>query len=128
MGLLKRLEPESKSRKSPDENLIFLGYGANDLAIIDKEQVVRPEIFRENLQLAVTKAKETTDHIFLISILPVSSRIDGITVSSGKMRTNENIVVYNELINEIALRNNTLYIDLLNFTSNKSLSYGLEKI
>jgi len=111
-GLLKRFDVESNARKSPIENLIFISYGANDLAMRENRQAVSPKKFKENLQTAISKAKETTDNVFLISILPISKQIDGITVSSGKLRTNENVIVYNELIAEIASKTKTEYIDL----------------
>ena len=111
-GLLNRIDVESTSRKSPEENVIFLSYGANDLAIKENEQVVPPEKFTANLQTAVSKAKKTTSHIFLVSIIPISKRIDGIIVASGKLRTNENVTTYNAIIAEIASKNNIEYIDL----------------
>ncbi|NEU08485.1 SGNH/GDSL hydrolase family protein [Flavihumibacter sp. R14] len=111
-GLLKRLDVESNVRKSPDENLIFISYGANDLAILNGEQLVVPEKFRENLITAVSKAKALTEHIFLISALPVSERIDGITVASGKLRTNETVIAYNQIIAEVASVSRVEYIDV----------------
>jgi lysophospholipase L1-like esterase len=111
-GLLNRLDVEAKARKSPLENVIFISYGANDLAIIDKKQLVHPEKFKENLKTAVSKAKEITEKVFLISVLPVSKRIDGVTVASGKLRTNETVMAYNHIISEIASISNTEYIDL----------------
>ena len=111
-GLLKRITAEANSRKSPVKNLLFISYGANDLAILEGKQVVPAFQFKENLEKAILQARDITDHLFLISILPVSGKIDGITVASGKLRTNENVMAYNELISAIASNNKMEYIDL----------------
>ena len=111
-GLLKRVVAEANSRKSPLKNLLFISYGANDLAIIEGRQVVPAIQFKENLEKAIVQAKDITGHLFLVSILPVSEKIDGITVASGKLRTNENVNAYNAIISEVASETNAEYIDL----------------
>ncbi len=116
-GLLKRIDIECKARQSPIENLIFISYGANDLAIRNGQQVVPPKNFIVNLQSAISKALEFTDNIFLVTILPVSKRIEGIITSSGTLRTSENVIAYNKLIFEIASKNNIGYIDLYSIFS-----------
>ena len=77
-GLLKRLDIELEARKSPIKNLVFISYGANDLAFKNGEQIVTPLKFKENLQNAISKSKEVTENIYLLSILPISNTINGI--------------------------------------------------
>jgi lysophospholipase L1-like esterase len=111
-GLLKRLKTETGARISPDENLIFFFYGANDLAIKENKEVVSLERFEENMLEAIEYAKRITAKVFLISILPVSQAVDGITVSSGKLRSTQRIALYNEKLRNIAAENGITFIDI----------------
>lgn len=111
-GLLKRLEIEIQARKSPDENLIFFLYGANDLAIIEGREILTLDKFEANIHKAIDLAKKHTEHVFVISILPISKNIDGITVSSGKLRTNERIILFNQKLEEISSQKSIKYISV----------------
>lgn len=110
-GLLKRMPVELSARNSADGNLVFISYGANDLAIKEGEYAVAPEQFKRNIETAVQQAKQFSDDIYLVSILPVSQKIDGVVVSSGKLRTNETVVVYNRILQDIAAEKSLTYID-----------------
>lgn len=110
-GLIKRFDVEFSARKSPFDNLIFLSYGVNDLAINDNVQIVSKEQYKKNLQNVIRKAKEATEKIFLISILPISSKIDGVISSTGKFRTIKAIQEYNEVLKNLAKENGLEFID-----------------
>ena len=110
-GLLERMPHEMKARNSADGNFIFISYGANDLAIKNGNQMVNPAQFKINIENAVMMAKEYTDDIYLSSILPISSRIDGIQVASGKIRKNEDVMLYNNILKEIASKKSLVYVD-----------------
>ncbi len=101
-GLLKRMPVELEARNSADGNLIFISYGANDLAKKDGVQVVEAEKFKNNIITAVHHAQRFSKDIYLVSILPVSKNIDGVVVGSGKLRTNEEVIVYNDILKSIA--------------------------
>ncbi|QBJ85907.1 SGNH/GDSL hydrolase family protein [Chryseobacterium gleum] len=110
-GLLKRVPHELEARNSADGNIIFLSYGANDLAIIDGKQVVEPEKFKNNITTAVNHVRKFSNEIYLVSILPFSERVDGVVVSSGKLRTNEEVIVYNQILKDLAVEHSLGYID-----------------
>lgn len=110
-GLLKRVPHELEARNSADGNIIFLSYGANDLAIKDGKQVVEPEKFKNNVTTAVNHARKFSNEIYLVSILPFSERVDGVVVSSGKLRTNEEVIVYNQILKDFAAEHSLEYID-----------------
>jgi len=119
-GLLKRLIVEVEARKSPNGNLIFISYGANDLAYIGGVQKVVPNQFKNNLRKAISIAQKFTDKIYLLSILPISDSINGIETSTGKIRSNENIIKFNKIIKEVSSNNSIIYIDLYSaFLDNK---------
>ncbi|UKB82220.1 GDSL-type esterase/lipase family protein [Chryseobacterium sp. MEBOG06] len=110
-GLLKRMPHELSARNSPDGNLVFISYGANDLAIKEGVQIVNPEQFRNNIKTAVQFAKQFSNDIYLVSILPFARKVDGVVVSSGKLRTNEDVILYNQILKDIAAGESLTYID-----------------
>ncbi|WP_426479047.1 SGNH/GDSL hydrolase family protein [Chryseobacterium sp. CBSDS_008] len=110
-GLLKRIPHELNARNSADGNIVFLSYGANDLAVKDGVHIVNPEKFKSNIIEAVEHARQFSNEIYLVSILPLSQKIDGVVVSSGKLRTNEEVIVYNQILKELAAENSLKYID-----------------
>lgn len=119
-GLLKRFDIEVQARLSPDENLIFFFYGANDLAVKDDKEIVPLTDFERNLELAIQKAKAYTDKVYLINIIPITQEIDGVIVSSGKLRTTERIELFNQSIEKIAQKEEINFLDVYNvFKKNK---------
>ncbi|AZB10917.1 SGNH/GDSL hydrolase family protein [Chryseobacterium sp. G0162] len=110
-GLLKRMPTELRARNAADGNLVFISYGANDLAIKEKVQIVNPEQFRNNIITAVQNAQQFSKDIYLVSILPISKNIDGIVVGSGKLRSNEEVIAYNDILKSIAGDYSLGYID-----------------
>ncbi|MBT2622376.1 GDSL-type esterase/lipase family protein [Chryseobacterium sp. ISL-6] len=110
-GLIKRIPHELKARNSSEGNIVFLAYGANDLAIKEGKQMVRPEQFKVNIEKAIQHAKQFTNDIYLVSILPFSKNVDGVVVASGKLRTNAEVLIYNTILQDIAIENTFIYID-----------------
>ena len=110
-GLLKRLPHELAARNSADGNIIFLSYGANDLAAKDGIQIVDPQKFKNNMSTAIAHAKEFSNEIYLVSILPFSQKVDGVVVSSGKKRINGDVIVYNQILKDLAAEHSLGYID-----------------
>lgn len=121
-GLVKRISHEMEARNSAEGNIVFIGYGANDMAVKNGTQTVEPERFKANIITAVQKAKSYAEAIYLISILPVSANIDGITVASGKRRSTAQILRYNRILQEIAGEYNLNYLDFYSgFVADKEL-------
>ena len=110
-GLVKRIPHEIKARNSADGNIVFIGYGANDLAVKDGSQMVNQSQFKANIETAIQDAKLYSYDIYLVSILPISEKIDSKISSTGKIRTNEDVLVYNQIIKDIASENALNYID-----------------
>ena len=109
--LLKRMEVEFAARLSPDENVVFLAYGANDIVFVNGLQNVNAWAFKKNLQEAISIAKEYTDTIHVLSILPIADAYDGIETPTKKTRNSDDILKYNLLINELVTENNITHID-----------------
>jgi lysophospholipase L1-like esterase len=110
-GLIKRIPNELSARNSAEGNFIFIAYGANDLAIKDGNQMVTPEQFKTNIQIAIQQAKQFSSEVYLVSILPFSKNVDGVQVTSGKLRTNDEVLIYNKILQDIAQENSFVYID-----------------
>ncbi|MDM1378777.1 SGNH/GDSL hydrolase family protein [Myroides marinus] len=111
-GLLRRVEVEIAARTSVEENLVFFFYGANDLAIKNGGEVVSIDQFNLNLEKAINIAKKITDKVYLISILPISSKVEGVLSPAGKVRTSERVLMYNEVVRAVASRCKVELIDL----------------
>ncbi len=121
-GLVKRISHEMEARNSAEGNIVFIGYGANDLAMKNGIQMVEPELFKANIITAVQKAKSYAEAIYLISILPISANIDGITVASGKRRSTTEILQYNQILQEVANEYHLNYLDFYSgFVQDKEL-------
>ncbi|MCA6068074.1 SGNH/GDSL hydrolase family protein [Chryseobacterium sp. RG1] len=110
-GLVKRISNEMEARNAVEGNVVFISYGANDLAIKEGVQMVNPKNFKTNVLKAVEEAKKYSENIYLVSILPFSKNVDGVVVASGKLRTNDEVLIYNEVIKNIAAENSLHYID-----------------
>ncbi|MGV0828454.1 SGNH/GDSL hydrolase family protein [Empedobacter brevis] len=121
-GLIKRFEIEVQARHSPDENLIFFLYGANDLTEKNNVELVSLSDFEANLSQMISHAKEFTKHVYLISILPISKTVDGINVPERKFRTTQKIELYNQKLKELAAENDVEFIDIFSsFDANKEV-------
>lgn len=121
-GCLKRMNHEMNARNSPEKNVIFLAYGANDLAIKDGKYMVSAEDFKKNMSEAVERAQLFSSDIYLINILPFSQYIDGVESPNGKLRTNENVLIYNQILEDIATEYSLGFIDFHSaFYENKEL-------
>lgn len=77
----------------------------------DGNQLVNPEQFKTNIETAVQNAKQYSKDIFLVSILPLSENIDSKVSPTGKLRTNDNVLIYNQILKTIATENSLNYID-----------------
>lgn len=110
-GLLKRMPHELAARNSAEGNIVFIGYGANDLAIKDGSQLVRPDQFRDNIKTAVQHAKQYSRDIYLVSILPFSEKVDGVESATGKLRINGDVLIYNQILKDTAAESALNYID-----------------
>lgn len=110
-GLVRRIQNEMTARNSEDGNIIFIGYGANDLAVKDQKQIVNSEQFKANIEKAIQEAKVFSKEIYLVSILPISDKINGEISVTGKIRTNEDVLVYNQILKDIVAENSLSYID-----------------
>lgn len=121
-GLVKRIPHEMKARNSADGNIVFIGYGANDLAVKDGNQMVNQSQFKTNIETAIQAAKLYSDDIYLVSILPISEKIDSKISATGKIRTNEDVLVYNQILKDFATENALTYIDFHSaFLENKEI-------
>ncbi|MCT2562172.1 SGNH/GDSL hydrolase family protein [Chryseobacterium herbae] len=110
-GLLKRMPHELAARNSAEGNIIFIGYGANDLAVKEGNQLVSPDQFRDNIKTAVQHAKQYSGDIYLVSILPFSEKVDGVESATGKLRINGDVLIYNQILKNIATESALHYID-----------------
>ncbi|UOU97123.1 GDSL-type esterase/lipase family protein [Chryseobacterium daecheongense] len=110
-GLIKRIPHELSARNATDGNIVFIAYGANDLAAKEGEKLVKPEQFKSNILTAIQHAKQFSQDIYLVSILPFSSKLDGVVSATGKMRKSNDVLLYNQILQDIAIDNALTYVD-----------------
>lgn len=82
------------------------------MAIKNGDEVVNLEQFKGNLEQAINIANKITDMVYLISILPISSKVEGVLSPAGKVRTSERVLMYNEVVRAVASRCKVELIDL----------------
>ena len=98
-GLVKRIEPEIKSRlRNDQENIFIFAYGANDAAFIPSENKFRVSLeqFGNNIEAAIKTARNFSSKIMILDITPV---VDEKTIHpehKDRSRLNEYIKLYNE--------------------------------
>lgn len=110
-GLVKRIQNEMTARNAEDGNIVFIGYGANDLAVKDQKQIVNSQQFKANIDKAIQLAQNFSKEIYLVSILPISEKVAGKISTTGKVRTNEEVSIYNQILKGITIENSLIYID-----------------
>ncbi len=88
-------------------SIVFLLIGTNDMADINYTMKSLVDTIEEIVRKSFEKLPNVT--FYILSVLPVNSGIDSATV--GK-RTNEEIKILNDEINNLAKRNNAHYIDI----------------
>jgi len=111
-GLIKRFEIETNARLSTDNNVFFFFYGANDLVVKDGTELVSISQFEDNLMTVIAQAKQYSDQIYILSIVPISEKNDGVIMASGKVRTSERINLFNETLLKISQKNEVQFINL----------------
>jgi len=115
-GLIKRfvLETGARIREDKDEENIFIfAYGTNDAAFIPSNNSFRVgvDIFRDNLNETIARAKKFSDKIFILTITPVVDELTTSPINKDKSRTNEYIEKYNNIIIEIVQEQDITLID-----------------
>lgn len=111
-GLAKRVLTETSVRSFSDRTAIFFAYGANDLAILDGAHQVPAQKFKANLEYALDIIKKFTGNIYLLNILPISDKIDGIRLASGKIRHSCDVTAYNSILDEVSGLHSVPLIDV----------------
>ena len=119
-GALKRFETEIKSRISGDEIIIFISYGANDLAQKDGKFLVDKIQFESNYSELIRISKNYSRKVYAINILPISKSVDNVEIPNRKFRNDETIQSYNQIIEKLAKESDIHFIDLYSvFEQNK---------
>lgn len=116
--LLKRFKSEVEARVYPGEEFVFVfGTGTNDTVYRGSENDSEPELYTEQLKELVNQAKEYSNKILFVGLLPV---IDVLLQpfpgsSSGKCFSTERTSLFDKTLKDFCLENNTPVVDV--FTS-----------
>lgn len=118
--LLERFNAEAKARHP---SLIIFSIGDNDSVYIasKKTQDVPIEQFESNLQELVKRAKKFTDKIVFLGGKKVDeSQTTPIPWLTDYHYTNENIILYDKKIKEVAEKNNVFYLRMFDLLDIKN--------
>lgn len=111
--ILARLEDEIQPRKEGGM-VIMIAIGTND-SVVNLETGnfwVSPAKYQENLEKIVKKATKYSDRVVLLGLFPVDERVDPIPWVENCSYKNENIKMYEQILESVARLNNTDFIPL----------------
>jgi len=126
--LLKRIENESEARK-PDMIIILIG--TNDSLQYTKNgklvNQTSEDVFRNNLQSLIDKAKKFTTEIFFIGLALGDDLLTNPLPRSvtGKRYTKARINAYDKIIKDVAGKNSLPFIDINTILNDKDFIDGL---
>ena len=127
-GLLRRIENESETRQ-PDMIIILIGTNDSLQYKIDGKLVdhTNEDVFRNNLQSLIDKARKFTPEIFFIGLaLGDDSLTNPLPRSTtGKRYTKARISAYDKIIKDVAGKNSLPFIDINNTLNNNDFIDGL---
>ncbi|SFS54093.1 GDSL-like Lipase/Acylhydrolase family protein [Zhouia amylolytica] len=119
VGLSNRFRQELDARLLEEEtNLVTLGYGANDIALVGDKHQVSIEEYTANLAQCIDYAHAKNARVFLLSIIPVITDLN-----TGKPRMLKDIILYNKLLQRLAKEKNVTYVDLHSLFEADTASY-----
>lgn len=115
VDLLKRFKFETEQRFKSNNDLYFIfSVGVNDLAFItgENKQIVPLDDFNVNLTKLVAEAREFSNNIIFLTILPVVENLTNSINVKGVTREIKDIEIYNRSIRDICHEENLDVIDV----------------
>jgi len=123
--LLKRFNSENQAR---NPNIIMIAIGVNDSQYINSKDNPRVtlEKFENNLLELIVQAKKFTEEIIFVGLTIVDeSKVMPIPWDKTKYYDNENTVIYDAKIKEVAKNNNLHFIEMNDLLTEDDLEDGL---
>ncbi len=112
-GLANRFVSELKARHINGQALLVVfAYGANDIVIHKKKNIVPEMYFVRNLKHCMESAKKFKAQILLVNLLPISDSIEGTVNQHEKLRFDRDIQAYNTTLNKLSKEMNCDYLDV----------------
>jgi lysophospholipase L1-like esterase len=120
-GLIQRFQHEFITRQAVDEqDTVLFGYGANDLAKQDGRYLVDIDTYIDNLSSCIEFSLDKGANVVLINITPISEELNGIPNVNNRIRNDETICRYNEVLLALSVKYNVGFIDVhTSFNENK---------
>lgn len=109
----KRLEPETKARLWPTEEIAYIfAIGLNDTVYRGQEFESKPEKYRQELTEILAIAKNYSKKILFVGLTPVvDSRVQPLQWSaSGKCYSNERIIKFEDALKSFCAENKVAYV------------------
>lgn len=113
--VFKRIKDESKARINPDyPTIIIVAVGINDsqLDLSKHLNKILPDEYEENIQAIVDEIKKINAKPVILSITPVDKRVGEMNWKKGYGYTDEQVEKFNQIVKDIASKNNIELIDI----------------
>lgn len=110
-GLMKRFKSEFDARLIDDgDNIVTIGYGANDLSILNHENLVPIERYISNLTACIDHALHKSAKVYLINIVPFT-KIENLHIPMRERKMSD-ALKYNQALKLLAKEKQVEYIDV----------------
>lgn len=112
--LVKRFDKETQARLDEQEEMVIIfAIGINDSQIMLGKNKVSEEVFRNNLQTLLDKARRHTQKVIFVGLTPVDERkTSPLLWDKIKSYKNDQIERYNSVIREHCGENRIPFIDI----------------
>lgn len=112
-GLALRFKTEFLSRViNGQKSLVVFAYGANDIVIHKNKNIVPLEYFIRNISQCFELCKSKQSDVIILGLTPIAKSIEGKENQHGKIRFDRDINIYNQALENLAQKNQYLFIDL----------------
>ncbi len=117
IDILRRFEFETKQRIiDAGRPAIIFEIGANDCAFAMNKNglLVRPDVFRRNVEKLIRLARKYSSEIIVIGPFPVNdAETNPISWNKNFYHRNENKITYNEILKAVCKKSRVRFIDVL---------------
>lgn len=99
-GAVKRFDQELAVRERGEKKVILFAFGANDSCYIPSQSQYKVDVaaYEQNMRQLFSAAKEQTDAVYALTILPVVDRLTESPAGKDKSRLTKYFIPYNEVL------------------------------
>ncbi len=113
-GLVKRFKAELTARRIKGQPaFVLFSYGANDIVIHKKTNIVPLKYFLANIASCIDICVDNDISYALLGLLPIDEKIDGVLNQHDKLRFKKDIALYDTALGRLAIEKGCPFVNLL---------------